>query len=277
MNTFSHAVVNGDLIPYEQATISLAHPVFLTSYGVYESIQVDHGHPFCLKGHLRRLAASAAALSIDLPSQKTLFRWAHRLIAALPAETYALQILVFGETSGSPLLVAFLPKPLPRYASDLYENGAAAITFAGERALPQCKSLNTLVNHLARTEARRQDALEAILVSDGFLLEGARSNVFVVDAAGHLLTPPAEKTLGGITKEVLIAEMSETPYSVQESDVPIDVPLREMFITSTSMHVMPITRLDGKPVGDGRVGEITKKAAARFETFYRAAIRKSLE
>ena len=271
------AVINGDLIPFDRATISLAHPVFLTSHGVYESIQVDGGRPFCLSNHLQRLTASAQLLAIDLPPLETLREWARRLIRTLPGQTYALQILAIAPTATEPLLVAFLPKPLPRYAPTLYENGAAAIAFAGERALPQCKSLNTLVSYLARAEAQRQNALEAILVSDGMFLEGARSNVFVVDAAGQLLTPPAEKTLSGITKEVVLAEMAKADHPPLARDIPVDTPLREMFITSTSMHVMPITRLDGKPVGDGRVGEITKMAAARFEAFYRTAMRNSLE
>ncbi len=276
MSHFSHAVINGNLVPFDHATISLAHPVFLTSHGVYESIQVDEGRPFCLPSHLRRLIASARWLAIDLPAPETLLEWAQRLIQALPNQTYALLILAIAPTTTEPLLVAFLPKPLRRYAPGLYEHGAAAITFAGERALPQCKSLNTLVNHLARAEAQRQNALEAILVSNGMMLEGARSNIFVVDAAGQLLTPPAEKTLSGITKEVVLAEMAKTDHPPLSRDIPVDTPLREMFITSTSMHVMPVTRLNGKPVGDGRVGTITKIAAARFEAFYRTAIRKTL-
>ncbi len=276
MSRFAHAVINGDLIPFDQATISLAHPVFLTSHGVYESIQVDTGHPFCLPNHLRRLIASAEWLAIDLPPLETLLSWAQRLIHTLPPQTYALQILAIAPTATKPLLVAFLPKPLRRYSAELYEKGAAAITFAGERVLPQCKSLNTLINHLARAEAQRRDALEAILVSDGMFLEGARSNVFVVDETGQLLTPPAEKTLSGITKEVVLAEMTKTDHPPLARDIPVDTPLREMFITSTSMHVMPITRLNGKPIGDGQVGEITKIAIARFEAFYRTAIRKNL-
>lgn len=270
------AVINGELIPFDRATISLAHPVFLTSHGVYESIQVDAGRPFCLPNHLRRLTASAQLLAIDLPPLDTLREWAQKLIRTLPGQTYALQILAIAPTATEPLLMAFLPKPLPRYSPALYKNGAAAITFAGERALPQCKSMNTLVNHLARAEARRRNALEAILVSDGLFLEGARSNVFIVDADGVLRTPPAEKTLFGITKEVVMTEMAHSDHPVVENDIPLATPLREMFITSTSMHVMPITRLNDEPVGDGTVGDITKIAAARFDAFYRTAIRKTL-
>ncbi len=274
---FPIALVNGIVCPFDRATISLAHSVFLTSFGVYEAIQVDVGRPFCLRNHLQRLIISARWLSIELPPFDDLLAWGETLIRALPAESYALQILAIGATPTDPPLVAFLPKPIRTYPADLYATGATAITFEGERALPQCKSLNTLINYLARAEAQRQNALEAILISDGNYFEGARSNLFAVDAAGRLLTPPAAKTLSGITKEVVISEMAMSPYPVVEGDIPLDVSLRELFITSTSMHVMPITQLNGQRIGDGRVGSVTKMAAERFEIFYRTAMRKHLD
>ncbi len=275
---FPFALVDGAIIPFDAAQISLAHPVFLTSFGVYESIQVENGQPFYLDSHVRRLLSSAAQLAIDLPPFAVLRQWGDALIRALPAESYALHMLAIGAKNGDETpTVAFLPKPIARYPSEYYTMGAAAITYPGERLLPQCKSFNTLINYLARVEARRNGALEALLVSGGQILEGARSNVFVVDHQGRLITPPAAKTLSGITKEVLMREMAASPTPVIEADIPADTPLTEMFITSTSMHVMPITHLNGQPVGDGRVGAVTRMAMERFESFFRNTMRKALE
>jgi len=266
--SFAHALVDGTLIPFEQAVLPLAHPVFLTSFGVYESIQVDRGRPFHLHDHIERLKNSADMLSISLPPVAEMVDWGRKLLAALPPESYSLQILAFGDPA-SAVKVAFIPKPIRTYPPEYRTGGAKAITFEGERALPQCKSMNTLVNHLARRAAQEAGAVEAILTHRNRLYEGARSNVFVVEAAsGRLLTPPAEKTLSGITKDGVIQVMRDTPPPVHEVDVAADTPFSEMFITSTSMHVMPITSLNGQPVGDGRIGLVTALASKNFEAYY---------
>ncbi len=266
--TFPYTLVDGDLIPFKQAILPLAHPVFLTGFGVYESIQVDRGRPFHLQDHIERLKSSADMLSISLPPVAEMVDWGRMLPAALPPQTYSLQILAFGEAA-SAARVAFIPKPIRTYPPEYRTQGARAITFEGQRALPQCKSMNTLVNHLARLAAQEAGAVEAILTHHNELSEGARSNVFAVEAATQrLLTPPASKTLSGITKDVVIQIMQNTPYPVLEADIFADAPFSEMFITSTSMHVMPVTALNGRPVGDGRVGPVTRLASAKFEEYY---------
>ena len=268
---FSHASLNGNLIPFDEAQVSLAHPVFTTSFGVYESIQVDKGRPFHLADHIQRLQNSADLIGIPLPAQETLRRWARALIQALPPASYSILILALGDSAGTQdTLVAFLPKPIRTYAPTLYAQGAAAITYPGQRAIPQCKSFNTLVNHLARVEARKQGALEGILTHNNELHEGARSNVFVVTADSNaLLTPPADKVLSGITRDIVLQVMAESPTPVEERRIFTDTPLAEMFITSTSMHVMPVTTLNGQKVGNGQVGPITREAMRRFEQYYR--------
>lgn len=266
--TFSHALVDGNLIPFGQATLSLAHPIFLTSFGVYESIQVDRGRPFHLQDHIERLKNSADMLSISLPPVAKMVDWGQRLLATLPPQSYSLQVLAFGDAT-SAVRVAFIPKPIRAYPPEYRTGGARAITFEGERALPQCKSMNTLVNHLARRAAQEAGAVEAILTHRDALFEGARSNVFAVEASTQrLLTPPAAKTLSGITKDVVIQVMQNTPHPVLETGILADTPFSELFITSTSMHVMPITILNGQPVGDGAVGPITRAAAIEFEKYY---------
>jgi D-alanine transaminase len=117
--------------------------------------------------------------------------------------------------------------------------------------------------------AQKASAVEAILTHQNELFEGARSNVFVVEATTNcLLTPPAGRTLSGITKDIVIHEMQDTPYPVQEATIFLDTPITEMFITSTSMHVLPVTILNGQRVGGGEVGPITKRAMERFAEYY---------
>ena len=136
--------------------------------------------------------------------------------------------------------------------------------------MPACKSLNTLVNYLARHKARQAGALEGLLHHNGYLTEGARSNLFAVQQ-GVLLTPPTGHVLSGITREVIMQLMQEAGHPVIEAPVSVDLSLcDEFFISSTSMHVMPITHIDRQPIGNGQVGTLTKLAMAKFREYYQS-------
>lgn len=265
---FQLGLVDGDIRRVEEITISLAHSVFLTSLGVYESIQVDQGRPFHLEDHLQRLCASAHLIDLHLPPVPEMLGWGETLIQRLPQSTYALQILVVGpEEPAYKPIIAFIPKPIRTYPPDFYRLGASAISFEGQRALPQCKSFNTLVNHLARMAAGKAGAIEAILTHNNELFEGARSNLFAV-VGGRLVTPSRIQTLSGITSDIVLQVMQNTPYPVSEGSIFLNSPLSELFITSTSMHVLPVTHFNGKKIGDGKVGPVTRMVMSNFEDYY---------
>jgi branched-subunit amino acid aminotransferase/4-amino-4-deoxychorismate lyase len=268
---FNYAILNGKLLPVDQAQISIFNKALLSSFGVYETMRVERGRPFYLQEHLHRLLNSAEMIDLELGVDVvTLTGWFERLVKVDPQATWVLRILALGavEVSAAPI-IAMWPEALPTYPSAFYRDGAAAILYEGQRSIPACKSLNALVNYLARREAIRAGALEGLLYHNGYLTEGARSNIFVV-RQGQLLTPPASEVLSGITRDVILRVMQETPHPVVEAPIPVGVSLyEEFFISSTSMHVMPITRIDGQPVGDGRIGPITKMVMERFEAHYR--------
>jgi len=271
---FDFAVVNGQLIPEPEAQISIFNKAVFSSFGVYEAIKVDGGHPFYLDDHLGRLRQSADLIDLRLDvDQPTLHEWAMQLIRLEPQGTYRLFIIVFGpvDPEARPI-IAIRAEPLPTYPDHYYQTGASAVLFEGERALPACKSLNTLVNYLARRAAVRAGALEGLLHNHGCLTEGARSNLFAVRGQ-QLLTPPAAQVLSGITRDVIVQVMADTPYPVIEAPLSTElVQYDEFFISSTSMHVMPITQIEGQPIGNGRLGPVTKLAMTRFEEFYRRAM-----
>jgi branched-subunit amino acid aminotransferase/4-amino-4-deoxychorismate lyase len=267
---FDYAVVNGQCLPIDQAQISIFNKAVFSSFGVYESIKVDRGRPFYLEEHLRRLLKSAAMLEMNLGvDSATLAAWFDQLLQIDPQATWNLKILALGavEASQGPI-IAMQADPLPTYPNAFYQTGAAAVLYEGQRALPACKSLNTLVNYLARRAATRAGALEGLLHHEGYLTEGARSNLFAV-RKGQLMTPPEHKILSGITRDIIVRVMQETPHLVVEAPISIDLSLyEEIFISSTSMHVMPITQIDSQPVGSGQVGPVTRLAMAHFAQHY---------
>jgi branched-subunit amino acid aminotransferase/4-amino-4-deoxychorismate lyase len=268
---FEYAIVNGERLPVTEALVSIFNKAIFASFGVYETVKIECGCPFYLEDHLHRLLQSAALIDLELGvNVSTLTGWVERLKQIAPEATWRLIIIAFGanESSARPI-IAMRPEPLPKYPDEFYQQGASAILYEGQRAIPVCKSLNTLVNFLARRAASRSDALEGLLYHNAHLTEGSRSNLFAV-LQGQLITPPAGEVLSGITRDIIVQVMADTPYPVSEASLSTDLALyEEFFISSTSMHVMPITRINGRPIGGGQVGPVTRLAMERFEAHYR--------
>jgi len=268
---FDAAILNGQLLPVDQAKIPVNNKALFASYGVYETMKVVQCRPVQRDEHLERLLAAASQLDIDLRVDvSTLCNWFNTLADVDRSATWSLRILALGAVqAGDQPIIAMWAEPIPSYPDELYQHGAAAIFFEGQRSLPTCKSLNTLVNFLARRAAQQGGALEGILHHRGHLTEGARSNIFAVQN-DQLITPPAVDVLSGITRDVILHVMENSEYPVVEKALSVDVSLYdEFFISSTSMHVMPITQIDGQTVGNGQVGAITRAVMARFDTHYR--------
>ncbi len=197
--------------------------------------------------------------------------WVNQLIRENGNRDCILRIIALGVTQAEDeALVTILPQPLSRYPDSYYSEGAAVITFAGSRALPTCKSLNTLVNYLARRQAIRAGVHEAILRTGGEMTEGSRSNIFAV-CRDEIRTPPADRVLSGITRDIIVRLALEAGYRVLETPLNLmDLSqFSEFFITSTSMHIIPIVRIGGAHVGEGRVGPVTRDLMDRFERYHR--------
>jgi len=265
---------NGELIPPAEARISIFNPALSGSYGVYESFQIVHGVPFAESEHLQRLAHSAAMIDLALPADLATFRaWIAGLLSANEAVECALRIFVLGPENGGETAAYIWPQPAPTYPAAFYSEGATAITFEGQRSLPQAKTLNTLVSFLAQRNARAAGVHEALLYHDGHLTEGSNSNLFsVIDDT--LLTAPAQQVLSGVARDMVFHVAVQHDIPLRETDLALsDMPRwHECFITSTSRHVMPITAIDGRPVGDGRVGPHSRRLMALFEDYFRQMI-----
>jgi D-alanine transaminase len=237
-------------------------------------MQVVAGVPFEEAAHLQRLARSAGILGLPLPADLATFqRWIAECLAANDALTCTLRLFVVGPENGGEAVAFIWPQPPPAYPQDYYALGATAFTFEGCRYLPQAKSLNSLVSFLAQRAARTAGVHEALLHRDGCLTEGASSNLFAV-VDGRVLTPPAATVLSGVTRDLVIDLAGAHGTNVSEEPLQLAEVARweECFITSSSRHVMPITRLDGRPVGVGRVGPIACELNAHFEAYFTRSV-----
>lgn len=262
---------NGQLVPGSDAHVSVFHPALYGAYGIYESIEVRSGAVFHLDDHLARLAGSAAILEMALPASiDEMTQWITLLLHAAQTDTCLLRLFVLGANGNSPAEAFIWPQTLPVYPAIFYEEGAGAVTFEGERALPQAKSLNTLVNFLARRKAQQAGEHEGLLVSQGTIKEGSSSNLFVVRDRTVLIPPPQE-VLAGVTADVVLALARENGIPVIVHDLPVAEvgTWDEAFLTSTSRHVMPLVRIDGHTLGHGRPGPVTQRLADLFEANFR--------
>ncbi len=273
--------LNGQYLPYEQASIPVEDRSFLFADGIYEVIRVYGGRPFTLKEHLARLARSAREIKLPEPDLAEIEAVALELIARnnlseatiyiqLSRGAYTPRAHAFPAGPAKPILLV-LARPVS-VSADQRSTGVAAVTCPDQRwARCDIKSVALLPNILAKQVAAEAGAYEAILVKDGYAIEGSSSNFFAV-LDGEIRTyPKCNYILGGITREVVLELARKLGYPVREEGIRLDELSRitEAWVTSTTSEVMPIVKIDNKPVGEGTVGPVAKALQAEFTKLYR--------
>lgn len=243
--------------------------------GVYEVIRIYDGRFFGMEEHLNRLERSAKEILMKLPYSKDLLKG--RLEELVEANNIKdgqvyLQITrgVAERTHHFPddpngVLVAYTkeaPRPL-----DKMQGGINVLTMEDIRWL-RCdiKSLNLLGNVLSKQKAKEAGCEEAILIRDGIVTEGSSSNVFIVKD-GEIWTHPANNfILNGITRNVVIELAGQSGMKVIEKTFTQEdlMDADEVMITSTTMEISPVITIDGKNVGNGIPGTVTRKLQQKF-------------
>ncbi|HVR72491.1 MAG TPA: aminotransferase class IV [Vicinamibacteria bacterium] len=275
------ASVNGEIVPAEEARVSVLDNGFTFGDGVYETLRTYAGRPFRLDRHLQRLRGSAARLGIGLPlGDGELARRLDALLSrAANPESYVRLIVTRGvgdisyafERVQGPTVVMAV-KPYQPYPERHFREGVDVIVSSVRRNHPlsldpAIKSCNLLNNILAVREAQARGAAEAILLNHaGDVAEGASTNVFAV-RRGAVLTPPLDAgILAGITREVVIEVGGRRGLAVREEPLALDalVGADEAFLTSTTRELAPVRSLDGRPIGGGRPGPVTLDLLAAF-------------
>jgi len=271
--------LNGEFLPLEEAKIPVLDRGFIFGDGVYEVIPCYGGRLFRLEEHLRRLQHSLDGIRLRNPL--TLAEWKEmlqRLVEANPAKDQSLYLQVTRGVAGrdhrfpekSTPTVFAMSKPLPPAPPELLERGVAAITLPDIRwQYCHIKAISLLPNVLLRQQALEAGADEAILLRDGEATEGAASNLFIVEA-GVLITPPKDhRLLPGITRDLVVELARNAGIPCQERTV-TESELRaaqEIWITSSTREILPVTRLDDTVVGEGRPGEMWRRMYQLYQRY----------
>jgi branched-chain amino acid aminotransferase len=281
--------INGSLLPRAQAHADIYDHGLLYGDGAFEGIRVYDGLVFRLQEHIDRLYRSAKALAIDLGmTPAEMVDAVVRTVGANEHRTGYIRVTV-SRGVGLGLDPSHLPagatviistEQLSLYPRSMYENGLEVVT-ASTRVPPSCcidpqiKSLGRYINNIqAKMEANRVGAGEALMLNmEGYVAEATGDNLFLV-MGGELITPPTSQgALTGITRATVLECAREAGIPVREAAVTLyDCYIcDEAFLTGTAAEVIAMVRLDGRDLGSGKPGPITRQMTEAFHARTRTA------
>ena len=273
----SDVFLNGKFIPADEAKVSVLDRGFVFGDGVYEVIPVYDGYCFKLKNHLKRLQNSLDESKIVNPYSEK--QWEMLLKKLINLHLGGDQVLYIQVTRGVAVRDHVFPentKPTVFVMSNLMQgvpekykkNGISAISLKDSR-WQKCniKSTSLLPNCLLKQQAKDAGAEEALLISDGYLTEGSTSNAYAVIGGVIYTAPKSGKILAGITREVVICLAEKAGLRLIEEPVAefklTDVD--ELWTSSSTKEVLPITRLNGVKVGEGVPGPVWQKIDVLYQ------------
>jgi len=274
--------IDGEFVPKEKAKISVFDHGLLYGDGVFEGIRAYNGRVFRLKEHLDRLYDSAKTIDLTVPISKEEFQ--NVILETIKKnklkDCYVRPIVTRGvgdlgldpRKCPKPSVIVIAVEWGAMYG-DLYEKGLRAITVSirrnpAESLPPNVKSLNYLNNILAKIEANYKGGDEAIFFdTNGYLSEGSGDNIYIVKN-GEIITPHTLNNLRGVTRIVLLETVKSLGIPLKEQNLGYyDLySADEVIVTGTAAEVAPITWIDGRTIGNGKPGPITRQLMAAFKT-----------
>ncbi len=285
------AFVNGQYLPRENAMVHVEDRGYQFADGIYEVVRFHGRRGLRLDAHLERMQRSCASLRINgCPSVEEWHGILERLVelCELPDDENSVFSLyqqvsrgvnprnhVFPATAGAPSLVAYF-RPAPRYSAELRADGVALSSQPDER-WERChiKTVCLLPVVMAKQAAIESGAFEALLVRNGKVTEGGATNAYCVRNGEVWTHPEGGHILSGITRAMVLEAAERLGIPVRQQPVTLEefAAAEEAFISSTTLDIMPVTRLDTKPVGTGQVGPVTQKMMAALQELVQQDIR----
>jgi D-alanine transaminase len=284
------AFLNGRFMPLTEAKISVLDRGFVFGDGVYELIPVYSRQPFRLDNHLRRLQDSLDGIRLENPHEANV--WRELILHLIGLQDFADQSIYIQITRGTPGLgqaprdhafpegvtptVFMFAQPLVTATPEQKASGVCAVTVVDNRWL-RCniKAISLLANILLRQEAVDVGCAETVMLRQGWLTEGAASNIFVVKNGVLMAPPPSNLMLSGITYDVVLelAAANGIPHEVRAIHEDEVRSADELWMTSSTKEIMPIVTLDGTAVGAGVPGPMARQMDDLYQTFKHQVMR----
>jgi branched-chain amino acid aminotransferase len=273
--------VDGKLLPKDEAKVSVFDHGFLYGDGVFEGIRVYEGNIFRLDPHLDRLYESAQTIALEIPmSREELTQATVATVAGSGLQDAYIRLVVSRGRGDLGIDPGNCPKPtvviiagsIRLYPDEMYRKGIALITSSVRRIPAQCldpriKSLNYMNNILAKLEAKQAGVSEAVMLNcDGRVGECTADNIFIVKG-GELKTPDLmQGALGGITRGAVLELARAAHIGTHETMLGLHdlYNADECFLTGTGAEIVPVVKIDGRTIGDGKPGQMTQDLLVRF-------------
>ena len=269
-------------MPLSEVRVSVLDRGFLFGDGIYEVLRVYGGRPFLLREHMARLLRSLGEIRIETD----VARLEQRMLVTLADSGIDGGMIYLQVTRGSAPRTHKFPNP-PVAPNELiyvdtidgdpygaYRDSGAKLVTVPDVRWKRCdiKSVNLLANCLAAQAAADAGCLEALLVAaDGTISEGSHTSIFAVQNGRILATPQGANILPGITRGLLVTLAARAGITIEERLVKHSElgTIDEMFLTGTTSEVLPVTEVDGKPIGAGRPGPVTGRLVAAYNEYVR--------
>ena len=276
--------IDGKYYDKADAKVSVFDHGLLYGDGIFDGIRIYNGKVFRLKEHIERFYESAKAIILEIPMTKEEMKAAVEDAVKVNErkDGYIRLVITRGEgslgldpASCKKATVIIIVSDIQLYPKEYYEKGIALVTVTSRRIPSECldpriKSLNYLNNIMAKLEAKQAGCLEAVMLNtEGFVAECTADNIFIVKE-GRLLTPSAyHGALEGITRQTVMeiaeklgiesAETTLAPYDLYTAD--------ECFLTGTGAEIVPVVKIDGRVIGSGVPGKVTKILVENFKKY----------
>ena len=282
-DTVNLCYMDGAFRPLNEATLPVSDLIIQRGVGVFESIPTVNGRPLCMTAHIERLIVSAKASTIEFPvapdAMKSIIREGLALLAgAEPGRETLIRPYITGGDDFDELKGFRRPRffilfeNANRPPKELYEKGVLLWPLDMARRSPETKSVDYMTSY--SLEARENGAFEVLYCPGGEITEGAHSSFFLVKD-GELVTAPLNRVLSGTTRRIVIELARRNGIPVRES-VALLAELTgyaEAFITGSLKGILPVVRVGGTVIGDGRPGAVTK----RLREIYASGVSEWLE
>ena len=269
---YPYCFFDGKIIKSDRPLIKLNDIAILRGYAAFDFMRIYNDKPFQFKDHMTRFKNTSKAMGLknqfsDIEIEKAL----NQLIKKNKDHNYQVRfILTGGETKNGlfpsvPIFYILFEK-MSDLSDSMYKKGAKLITHEYQRLLPEAKNSNYMQAVLLQKRRLKEKAVEVLYIHKNTILEATTSNIFLVK--NSILYTPADNVLKGITRKLTLDIAKKLNIKVSEQEISITelYDADETFITATNKKILPIIQIDSKVIGDGKVGEITKKLLNEYQT-----------
>lgn len=262
--------VNGEIVPIEKAVINVKDLGFLRGYSVFDFFRIYKGQPVFIEDHLARLERSTNELGLELPYSKA--ELVEKIIALAKAnqmEVGGIKIIITGGYSLDGFLPAkpnfvMLASKLTTYEESVYTKGVKLMAYEYTRETPYTKTTNYLKPISLQQEIKEAEAFDVLYHDGVYISESARSNFFIVNQEGTIITPDKDALEGITRKHVLEVARKHFKVEIRPLSIKETMAAREAFMTSSTKGVMPVRQVDFWRINKGIIGDTTKQLMELF-------------